>query len=165
MSYEKFSENYKLDSLSQYIGAYIERYKPVVIFTLDSVMGGYGHPDHVVVSQRVMDYCRIHKNDSGFSVKKIYQAVFTPSLSEKIMKNMPVYHEAKEVYHAKGMPEPNVQICISGFTKQKKRVLKAYTTEQNSLRKIWPYYNWYPHWIYFRIFDRDFYSVIDVNDL
>ena len=97
MSYEKFSENYKLDSLSQYIGAYIERYKPVVIFTLDSVMGGYGHPDHVVVSQRVMDYCRIHKNDSGFSVKKIYQAVFTPSLSEKIMKNMPVYHEAKEV--------------------------------------------------------------------
>ena len=165
MPYSDFASNYNLDSLTFLIAAYIEKYKPSVIFTLDSVMGGYGHPDHVMISQRVIDYCRKHKNDSGFSVKKIYHPVFPPSQSERVLTKMPVYNEAKKVYRVNGMPTPDVQFTYGEASKQKKEVMQAYTTEQNSFKQITPYYSWYPHWIYFKIFDRDFFKVIDASAL
>lgn len=165
MPYSKFPSNYKLDSLRSIISKYINEYKPSVIFTLDNQIGGYGHPDHVMISQLIVEYCRMHNNDSGFKVRKIYQPVFPPSLAERVLGKMPVYNEAKKVYQSSGMPLPDVQINIAGNARQKKQTMLAYTTEQNSLTKIWPYYNWYPSWLYFRIFDRDFFRVIDVSKL
>ena len=165
MPYSQFATNYKLDSLTKLIAAYIEKYKPSVIFTLDSVMGGYGNPDHVMISQRIMDYCRQHKNDPGFSVNKIYQPVFPPSQSDRVLTKMPVYNEAKKVYQCEGMPLPDVQIEYGDQSKEKKQVMQASTTEQNSFKQITPYYNWYPHWIYFKIFDRDFFKVVNVSSL
>src|SRR6185369_17566532 len=67
MPYSKFPENYKIDSLTKIIAAYIQQYKPTVLFTLDNVMGGYGNPDHVILSQTVLNYCKQHKSDSGFT--------------------------------------------------------------------------------------------------
>lgn len=165
MPYSRFNENYKTDSLTGYIADYINRFKPSVIFTLDNVMGGYGHPDHTMMSQLVLKYCKEHKNDPGFTVKKIYQPVFPPSLANRVMGKMPVYNEAKKVYQCDGPPLPDVQVNIYPYAKKKKECMKAYTTEQNSLKKIWPYYNWYPSWIYFKIFDRDFYRILDVKQL
>jgi N-acetylglucosamine malate deacetylase 2 len=160
--YNDFPVNYYIDSMKQYIGSYIRKYNPSVIFTLDDRFGGYGHPDHVLVSKVVLQYCLEHKNDPGFTVKKIYQAVFPPSLSEKVLGRLPIYIEAKKVYQCNGSPSPDVQINIVKYSKQKKAVMKTYITEQNSFRQIWPYYNLYPHWLYFRIFDRDFFRVINI---
>jgi LmbE family N-acetylglucosaminyl deacetylase len=165
MPYSAFSAAYKMDSLTLFIAAYIEKHKPAVIFTLDNVTGGYGHPDHVVMSQLVLDYCRKHKNDSGFSVKKIYQPVFSPSQANRVLGKMPAYVEAKKVYRSDGMPAPDVQISLGEFAKEKKHVMRTYITEQNSFKQISPYYNWYPYWIYFKIFDRDFFKVVDVGSL
>ncbi len=165
MPYDQFALNYKTDSLLRLIGNYVERYKPAVIFTLDDVIGGYGHPDHTMISQLITQYCRQHKNDPGFTVKKIYQPVFPPSLANRIMGKMEVYNEAKKVYNTDGMPLPDVEVNIYDHARQKKECMLAYTTEQNSLQKIWPYYNRYPYWIYFRIFNRDFFHVIDVSML
>ncbi len=165
MPYSKFPENYKMDSLTGYIAGYIEKYRPSVIFTLDNLVGGYGNPDHVVVSQLVLAYCRLHKNDPGFSVKRIYHPVFPPSLAERVLGKLPVYIEAKKVYQCDGMPLPDVQVNIYSYAAQKKEAMQAYTTEQNSLKQIWPFYNWYPSWIYFKIFDRDFFKITEVAKL
>lgn len=165
MPYSRFRENFNIDSLYGYISAYIQPYRPAVIFTLDDVTGGYGHPDHVLISKLVLKYCLQHRNDPGFSVKRIYQPVFPPSLAESVLGRMPAYMEAKKQYQCEGMPLPDVQVDIVSYAKQKNKVMKAYVTEQNSLRKIWPYYNWYPSWLYFRIFNRDFFRVIDILKL
>lgn len=165
MPYSDFSKHYKLDSLRQYIAKYIEQYKPSVIFSLDDIMGGYGHPDHTMIGQLVVEYCKLHQRDSGFSVRKIYQPVFPPSLAKSILGKMEVYTTAMKVYQCDGMPAPDVQVNISKYGKQKKAAMATYTTEQNSLKKIWPYYNWYPAWIYFKIFNRDFFRVLEVNAL
>ena len=71
----------------------------------------------------------------------------------------------KKVYQCEGMPLPDVQVEFGDHSKEKKQVMQAYITEQNSFKQITPYYNWYPHWIYFKIFDRDFYKVVDVSAL
>jgi len=165
MPYTAFSKNYKTDSLKSYIADYIEKYKPSVIFTLDDVIGGYGNPDHVLISQLVVAYCREHKSDSGFNVKKIYQPVFPPSLAANILGNSTPYIAAKKVYQCDGMPLPDVQINIYPYASEKKDAMIAYTTEQNSIKQIWPWYNWYPASVYFKIFDRDFFRVLDVDKL
>lgn len=161
--YSQFGNSFMMDSLEKYIGGYIEKYKPTVIFTLDNIIGGYGHPDHVLISQVVLAYCNKHKDEEGFSVKKIYQPVFPPSLAENIFGSLPVYQEAKKVYAAPGMPNPDVQVNITRYGALKKKALASYSTEQNSIRKFWPYYYWYPSWIYFSIFDRDFFRVITIG--
>jgi hypothetical protein len=71
----------------------------------------------------------------------------------------------KRVYRTDGVPLPDVEINFYDYVRKKKECMPAYTTEQNSIKKIWPYYNWYPYWIYFRIFNRDFYRVVEVNKL
>jgi hypothetical protein len=81
------------------------------------------------------------------------------------LTKMPVYNEAKKVYQCEGMPLPDVQVEFGDHSKEKKQVMLAYTTEQNSFKQITPYYNWYPHWIYFKIFDRDFFKVVNVSSL
>jgi len=158
--YADFTKMFMIDSLSRYIAGYIEEYKPSVIFTLDNMVGGYGHPEHVLISRIVFDYCNAHRNDPGFSVERIYQPVFPKDLAEKVFSTMPVYQQAKKVYGVDGMPPPDVQINISPYASLKKQAMQTYSTEQNSIKKIWPYYNWYPAWIYFNIFDRDFFRVI-----
>lgn len=163
MPYDQMPENFKIDSLTMYISQFIEEYKPSVVFTLDDRFGAYGHPDHVIVSKLVLDYCMNHKSDSGFSVKKIYQAVFPPSLAEGVLGKLPVYAEAKKVYQAEGMPLPDVQVNVYPYSGKKKATFMAYTTEQNSFKKIWPYYRYYPAWIYFKIFDRDFFRIIEID--
>jgi LmbE family N-acetylglucosaminyl deacetylase len=165
MPYDKFAESFKTDSLTGIIAGYIEKYRPSVIFTLDDIIGGYGHPDHVLVSRIILDYCKTHKNDPGFSVKRIYQPVFPPTMAERILGKMPVYATAKKTYQCNGMPLPDVQVNISDHAALKKECLLAYSTEQNSIKKMWPYYSWYPSWIYFKIFDRDFFRVIEINKI
>ncbi len=163
--YDSLAFNFQIDSMRKVIANYIELHRPTVIFSLDDSIGGYGHPDHTLVSRLVVEYCREHKNDSGFSVQRIYQSVFPPSQSEGIMKDMEVYHHAKKLHGINGMPLPDVEFDISEYGKEKKQALSAYTTEQNSLKQIWPSYRYYPGWLYFRIFDREFYRVIEVSEL
>ncbi|MBK6541067.1 MAG: PIG-L family deacetylase [Flavobacteriales bacterium] len=158
-----FADEFLVGPLEERIGRYIEEHRPSVIFTLDDSIGGYGNPEHVLVSKLVLAYCRSHKNDPDFPVKRIYQPVFPASLAGNIMGGLEVYQRAKEVYGCTGMPAPDVQVNIVPFASRKKAAMTAYTTEQNSLRKFWPYYHWYPAAIYFRIFDRDFFRVIDLE--
>jgi len=162
---DSFVQKYDIDSLFGYIEDYIDNYKPSVIFTLDNEIGFYGHPEHVMISQLVLDYCKKHKLDSGFTVKRIYQPVFPPSLVQNILEGG-VYTDAKRVYETNGMPLPDVEVDVISYNKERKTAMQAYTTEQGSIKKIYPFYNWYPSWIYFNlIFEDEYYRVIDINDI
>jgi len=162
LSNEEFDRQYDKDTLLFYIRRFIEANKPSIIFTLDNNIGGYGNPDHIIVSRLVLEECLQRKNDSDFSVKYIYQPVFTPSMAKNILGDMPVYKAALSFY-GQGMPVPDVQVNIRETSTQKKSIMEAYTTEQNSIRRIWPYYNYYPASLYFSLFDREFFKTIKLK--
>jgi len=161
--YSKFPEYLKIDSLKIFIANAIEKYKPSVLFTLDNITGAYGHPQHACVSQCIIDVCNEQKALPSFTVNKIYQAVYTRTMNEKIMSKYPVYIAAKKVYQVDGMPPPDVEINIYGNAKEKKEVMNVYESQKGNLKKFWPYYNWYPYWIYFKIFDKEYFRVITVK--
>ena len=160
--YDQFADNYNIDSLSMFIRDAINKSNPSIIFMLDNLIGLYGHPEHVLVGKVVEETCRLYQDSSGFSVKKIYQGVLPPLYTEKIMGDADSYVEGKRIYQNNGMPQPDVQIDISHYTKKKKAVFLAHRSQHRNLKKIQPYYHYYPGWIYFRIFNKEYFNVIEL---
>lgn len=160
--YEQFAANFNIDSLRMFIGEAIDKTNPSVIFMLDNVIGLYGHPEHVVVGKTVEDYCRSHHDSAGFPVKKIYQGVLPPSHAEKLMGNTSTYSGGKEIYKCDGMPLPDVQVDIYPFAKKKKSVFLAHASQHRNLRKFFPSYKYIPSKIYFRIFVKEYFNIIDL---
>lgn len=164
--YSNFPNIFNIDTVYASLSEEIERVKPAVIFSLDDVIGGYGHPDHVFISQQVVRYCREHKNSPGFTVQKIYQAVFPPSMAEAILiRNSWVtknpYILGKKAYNCNGMPLPDVQVNIYAEAKKKKEFMNGFAAhDRKNIDKASPYYNWYPYWIYFRFFDKEYFRVL-----
>ncbi|HEY0743852.1 MAG TPA: PIG-L family deacetylase [Chryseosolibacter sp.] len=146
----------------------IREFHPSVIFTLDNEMGGYGHPEHVLVSQIVVDLAA-EKQIQPFY---IYQSVYTDHMENSIMKRHAArmkswgfpgdeWDQAKQIYGVKGMPEPTVQINIQSAAKEKMAYLRSYEErERKTLGFFIPEFEKYDAEEYFQIFDREFFRVI-----
>ena len=149
----------------------INSFKPSIIFTLDNEFGGYGHPEHALVSQSVLDLAM----DSIIFPRAIYQSVFTDHMENTIMarhaKRMKswgfdggAWDRAKEAFKTSGMPEPNVQINIESEAKEKMNYLLSYNErERKTMGFFIPAFQDYTAEEYFTIFNREFFRVIEVN--
>lgn len=158
--YSDLDSAYNRVSAANHIVNFIKKNNPSVVFTLDDIIGGYGHPDHVFISKLIIEYCIQHQADPEFRVERIYQAVFDPKMNARILKDMEAFQLAKKVYNVTYSPKPDVYVSLSGYENVKKKALLTFTTEQKSLTKIWPYYNYYPANIYFKLFDKEYYRVL-----
>lgn len=163
--YNKFNDFFPMDSIKQIVRSVIVQHKPSVIFASDDVIGGYGHPEHVAVGRCVVVACSELRKEGIHTVEKIYQPVFTPTQAENTIGGIPAFQAGKKIYQCDGMPTPSVQIDITSAIDQKKTVMTTYKTQQGPIKKVWPYYNWYPGWIYFSVFDREFFHVIDTAEI
>lgn len=166
---EKFPSVFDLDTVYQALHSQIETYRPSVLFTLDDSIGGYGHPEHVMISRLVHRYCREQAARGQQAPPRLYQSVYSPHMEAKILRwhfNLwnfqNPFEAACRIYEApNGMPAPTTQINIRAFASAKKDYYLSYgPREQRSLRKFAPYYAQYPAWIYFSWFDREFFRVL-----
>lgn len=161
MEYKYYKEEFNVDSLYQLISTAILKSKPSVILMLDTVMGFYGHNDHTVVGQ--MTYKATKEiNASKQVVERIYQYVWPPSYAEKVMGGKEVYEAAKELYEIDGMPKPSIEIDISDFSSEKKNTLQLHASQQRNLTKLFWAYNYYPSWLYFGIFNTEYFNLIEM---
>lgn len=151
----------------------INAYAPTVIFTLDNEIGGYGNPEHVFISQLVLDLFEV----GTIHAKRIYQPVYAYRMERTIIDeplsailkeyDFPnTYQMAKEVYGVDGMPKPDVQVDIRPDSMWKMAYLMAYSGKaKSSLRKFIPYFEQFPTGTYFSIFDREFFRVIERDSI
>ncbi len=152
---------------AEYLKA-IHQFQPSVIFTLDDEMGGYGHPEHVFVSQLVLDLAAAGK----IAPKYIYQSVFTDHMENTIMQRHALrlkswglpddeWDKAKLTYKVDGMPEPNVQFNIRSEAKLKMDYLRSYEKRERKVLGFFiPEFEDYPAEKYFEIFDREFFRIV-----
>jgi LmbE family N-acetylglucosaminyl deacetylase len=150
---------------------HINNFDPAIIFTLDNELGGYGHPEHVLISQMAIDLAK----ENRISPLYIYQSVYTNHMENSIMerhsKRMQSWgfpgdewDNAKEIYGVDGMPEPTVQINIREEAEAKMDYLKSYNKrERKTIGFFVPAFEEYSAEEYFEIFDREFYRVIIIN--
>jgi LmbE family N-acetylglucosaminyl deacetylase len=149
----------------------VKGFNPSVIFTLDNEIGAYGHPEHVFISQIILDLAQADSIRPDY----IYQSVYTKHMTETIMKRHSEqmkewgfpgneWEYAKETYKVKGMPEPSVQINITSEAHAKMNFLKSYNErERKTLNFYIPAFEKYSAEDYFKIFDREFFRIIKVN--
>lgn len=167
--YEKIKEQFLTEKVANALVQEVNDFKPSVIFTLDNEKGGYGHPEHIFISQLVKDLFEGGK----ITIQKVYQSVYTDHMENEIvdkwlaekMKKWGYPHAstvANELYGIKGMPEPTVQINILEVAETKMKYLRAYDEDvRKNLRKFIPYYEEFDAQTYFKIFDREFFRVIE----
>ncbi|MBX2980788.1 MAG: PIG-L family deacetylase [Flavobacteriales bacterium] len=159
---DRFATVFDEAAIDAHITAVIKDVRPTVIFTLDDRIGGYGHPEHVAVSKAVLRVCSALHEQGDSPVQRVYQAVFPPSLTERVNSKIPAYHEGKRIYGTDGMPPPDVEMSIVQHAGIKKDIMLAHASQHRNLKKFWPWYHWYPAAIYFRIFDKEHFRVIEV---
>ncbi|MFN8254237.1 MAG: PIG-L family deacetylase [Bacteroidales bacterium] len=167
----EFDKIYLKDKISKAVIKQINEFQPTVIFTLDNEIGGYGHPDHVFMSQLILDLAEA----DSIHPQRIYQSVFTNHMEHEIVEvwldarlkkwgypNM--YTMAKQIYGVSGMPDPNIEINIKSQAELKMKYLLSYDDEaRKSFRKFIPYYEEFDAKEYFGIFDREFFRIIELN--
>lgn len=167
--YQEIKKQFLTEKVANAIIQKVTEFKPSIIFTLDNEKGGYGHPDHVFISQLVKDLFEEGKID----VKKIYQSVYTDHmeteiidkwLAERLKKwGYPNVSEiANQMYGIKGMPEPTTQISILEVAETKMKYLRSYSEDvKKNLRKFIPYYEEFDAKTYFGVFNKEYFRVIE----
>ncbi|MBB6609881.1 PIG-L family deacetylase [Pontibacter sp. Tf4] len=154
--------------LAQLLTQKINDYNPTVIFTMDSEIGGYGHPEHVLISQLVADLF----NSGTIKAGHIYQTVYPDSMEDKILKERLTkqleewgypnpYMLALEAYNSDGMPEPTTQVNIQEQANTKMEFIRSFREEElNAIGKFIPMFQDFDAETYFKVFDREFFRVI-----
>jgi len=138
---------------------------------LENEIGGYGHPDHVMMSQLVLDL----SNSGAIKPNYIYQSVYTRHMMDKIMERhsmrmmswgLPgdMWERSKEAYEVDGMPEPTVQLNIEKEAEEKMNYLNSYNErERKTIGFFIPAFFEYKAKPYFKVFNREFYRVIEIK--
>jgi LmbE family N-acetylglucosaminyl deacetylase len=167
----KFSEVFNENIVKEAVISQVNNFNPSVIFTLDNEVGGYGHPEHVFISQLVFDLLE----SKTLHVPYIFQSVYTPNMTNSIMERHSKrmiewgfagdgWLNAKNIYHVDGMPLPTIQINITSEAKEKMRYLNSYNErERKTIGFFIPAFFEYSAEEYFKVFDREFFRVIHFN--
>jgi N-acetylglucosamine malate deacetylase 2 len=167
---EKFGAVFNRQAVYNALVEKIEQFAPSVVFSLDDQIGGYGHPDHVFISKLVVDYFKENKNKNSVTIRRIYQGVYPPSMAEAInvkeslhnWSTVKPYVVAKEVYQVEGMPNPTTEINIYDWAKEKKTYMESFPQKDlRNIKKFAPAFHFYPYWLYFSIFDKEYFRVIE----
>ena len=147
----------------------INDFDPAVIFSLDNEIGGYGHPEHIFVSQLLLDWY----NAGLIKPERIYQTVYPNSMEDKIIRERLTklleewgapnsYLTATAMYNLSGMPEPTIEINIQDQSESKMKFLRSFLeTERRTISFFIPHFEDFDHKEYFVVFNREFFRVID----
>lgn len=168
---QKFAEVFDSLIVANELTKRVNEFQPSVIFTLDNEIGGYGHAEHIFISQLVLDLAK----SKAFPISYIYQNVITKHMMTTIMerhsKRMKEWgfesngwEKAKQIYNVDGMPEPTIQVYITSEANAKMNYLKSYNErERKTIAFFIPAFQEYSAEEYFKIFDREFFRMIKLE--
>ena len=169
---DRFSTVYNYPMVEPELIRLINDFGPSVVFSMDNEIGAYGHPDHVFISQLVLDLAKSGK----ITTQYIYQNVMTDHYEQTVigerhsarMKKWGYpgdgWEHAKKTYNVSGTPEPNVQINILSEAENKMNYLMSYEERERKTMGFYiPAFFEYEAEEYFKIFDREFFRIIKIN--
>jgi LmbE family N-acetylglucosaminyl deacetylase len=168
---EKFAVTFNYKIVEDELIKRVNNFNPSVVFTLDNEVGAYGHPEHVFISQLVLDLAQ----SKQISTSYIYQSVYTPHMTSSIMERLSKkmiewgfkgdsWEIAKKTYKVEGMPKPTTQIYITSDAQEKMDYLNSYNErERKTIGFYIPAFEEYSAEEYFKIFDREFFNIIKIN--
>ncbi|MDP2259609.1 MAG: PIG-L deacetylase family protein [Caulobacter sp.] len=137
----------------------IDEEKPSIVISFDEKVGFYGHPDHARTGRWVRAVVDDGASEPDFPVKRLYQATLPTSLVKLALKLVDAFRTRYPKDPAQGLPAPDLAIRIPSQAASKRAVLDAHTTQVKIIADVQPGYDKVPAWLYYRLFDREYYAV------
>jgi N-acetylglucosamine malate deacetylase 2 len=128
--------NEKTDSLETLIYRFIMKYKPSLVFTFDTIIGGYGHPEHRLTGKAVYRVFKTHEKDKNFPVKRLLHSTMPEKLEQVWLVNNPAYLLTQKYAGPATLPEPNVAVDVRSYWSVKRKASATYKTQQATLKKF-----------------------------
>jgi N-acetylglucosamine malate deacetylase 2 len=155
------TSNIPMDSLKKVVRSVIQKYQPSVLFTLDDKVGLYGHPDHRNVSRAVLEVFRENKGKSNFSPQKLYQVTLPKDMIAFALKIADGFRKNYPKDPNKGLPPADFCVYISPYGHFKRDAMLAHVSQRPTFDDMQPGFATVPPWLYFRVFDREYFHVIE----
>jgi LmbE family N-acetylglucosaminyl deacetylase len=136
----------------------MEAFKPTYVFTFDENIGMYGHTDHVAAGKAAVRMAK-----QAESVKGVFQMTLPSGMLALALKMSKTFRERYNTEH--GLPKPNVAVSIYRWRKYRYAVTRAHETQTAVMRELQPYYDKLPRWLYYAVFDREYFYYRAKNEL
>lgn len=150
-------KNLSPEPLKKVIREKIARYQPTVLFTYDDVIGLYGHPDHRLIAQYTKEIFYAERGTNGFPVKKLYQVTLPQPMIETARK---ISASFRKNFGNATLPAPTMAVKITHEGDFKKQAMLLHVSQRPTFNDMQPYFDKIPVWIYYRIFDKEYFSEV-----
>lgn len=125
------------DSIKSIISHKIDNFKPQILITYDTEIGGYGHPEHRISAQLTEDLFYEHKTNASFMSEIIYQFTLPDKLEQFMLSDIPAYEYSKNLTGSKGLPNPDVALNITDYWRIKNAVALCHKSQYKILNKFY----------------------------
>ena len=132
----------------------IARWAPSLLISFDERVGYYGHPDHVAVGRWVRQVA--HENAC---VRRLYQVTLPTTLIALALRMVDAFRDNYPKANDRGLPVPTVAVAISGLASTKRRLLDVHASQAKVMADVQPYFDRLPAWLYYRLFDREYFAL------
>lgn len=137
------------------IAGLIERFQPGVIVSFDEQVGFYGHPDHVQTGRWVREVV----DEGAPSVTRLYQATLPKALVSLALKLVQAFRDNYPSDPARGLPPATLAFPIAAQARAKRQLVDVHKSQAKIIADVQPYYDRVPAWLYYRLFDREYFAL------
>ena len=132
----------------------IDHWKPSLLISFDERVGFYGHPDHIAVGRWALE---LAQEDN--SVRRLYQATLPRAMIKLALKLVAAFRDNYPTDPEAGLPAPTVAVPIARQAAAKRRLLDVHASQAKVIADVQPGYDRVPAWLYYRLFDREYFAV------
>lgn len=155
---DRYLADQDFDAVCDTVRREAEAFSPTYIFTFDENIGMYGHTDHVAAGKAAT---RTAKQLD--SVKGVFQMTLPGGMLALALKMSKTFRERYDP--ARGLPRPNAAANIYRWRTIRYAVTRAHETQTAVMRELQPYYDKLPRWLYYAIFDREYFYYREKSEL
>ncbi|CAN7538435.1 PIG-L family deacetylase [Phenylobacterium sp. LjRoot164] len=137
------------------IAGLIERFAPSLVISFDEKVGFYGHPDHIQTGRWVREVIEA----GAPSVRRLYQATLPRPMVALALKLVSAFRDNYPKAPEDGLPAPTVAVNIVAYGRRKRRLLDIHASQAKVIADVQPYADRVPHWLYYRLFDREYFAL------
>jgi len=149
------------DSIKSIIWNKIKVYKPHILITYDTEIGGYGHPEHRISAQLTQDIFNEYKSDSTFTPEKIYQSTLPDKLEKFMLSGIPAYSYSMNLTGSTGLPDPDEALNIINYWGIKNDVALCHKSQFKTLNKFYMVSSEANFEAHSKAFNTEYYTVIE----
>lgn len=122
-------------SIKDRINEVIEDVQPYYAVTYDSEIGGYGHPEHFISAQLVLE---LFMDKPNSPIEKIYQITLSDGLEQFTVDGNNAYEVFTELNKSAGLPTPNYAVTLNSRSWQTKNMAATcHKSQESNMRKFY----------------------------